>query len=341
MKINVIAVDLAKNVFQVHGYSSTGERVLAKRVNRVGFQRLLEGLERDRLVVMEACGASHYWGRVCYRLGHRVQLLAAQHVRPYVVGNKTDSHDADAIYEASRRGRLRSVPVKTLEAQDVMLSHRMRERRKKARVALVNQIRGFLAERGLVCGQGVAKLRSFMRDVIARGASGEVTATLVTALEELQAEWRTLDEELMQAERRIRKHARSTPACRRLETTPGIGVLTSSAAVALAGDGSSFESSRQFSSWVGVTPKEHSSGEQRHLGGITKRGDGYLRMLLVHGARAVVAKAKYKEDAFSRWVVALIERRGYNKAVVAVANKNARIIWALLRSDDVYRPASG
>lgn len=338
MEISVVAVDLAKNVFQVHGYTRVGERVLAKRVNRAGFVRLLGELPVGCEVVMEACGSGHHWARSCQRLGLRVRLLPPQHVKAYVVGNKTDRHDAEAIYAASQRRELRAVPVKSVAEQDVLVAHRVRERRKKARVALMNQVRGLLAERGQVCGQGVTKLRAQVAATLAQGPCDEITASFLALLFELQAEWRALDEGMAAAEREIRRHARTTPACQQLQTMPGIGPITASAAVAMAGDGSAFRNGRQFAAWVGVTPKEHASGEKRRLGAITKRGDAYLRSLLVHGARAVVRTAT-QDDPFSHWVRALVERRGHNKAVVAVANKNARIVWALLRSGAAFRTA--
>lgn len=337
-EISVVAVDLAKNVFQVHGFSRSGERILAKRLNRAGFVRLLGELPVSSEVVMEACGSGHHWARACQRRSLRVRLLPPQHVKPFVVGNKTDRHDADAIYAASQRRELRAVPVKSVAEQDVLMAHRVRERRKRARVAVMNQVRGLLAERGQVCGQGVAALRALLSTTLAHGPEGEITASFLTQLGELQAEWRGLDEQVASAEREIRRHARTTPACQQLETMPGVGPITASAAVAMAGDGSAFRDGRQFAAWVGVTPKEHASGEKRRLGGITKRGDAYLRSLFVHGARAVV-RAATGDDARSRWIRALVERRGHNKAVVAVANKNARIVWALLRTGETYRAA--
>jgi transposase len=220
----------------------------------------------------------------------------------------------------------------------VLVGHRVRERRKKARVALLNQVRGLLAERGVVCGQGVATLRATLAATIAQAPTEEVSAGFIAMLLELQAEWRALDQQVDAAERQIRQHARTTPACVRLQKVPGVGPITASAVLAMAGDGSAFRNGRQFAAWVGVTPKEHASGEKRRLGGITKRGDAYLRSLLIHGARAVVRTAT-RDTPYERWIRALVERRGHNKAVVAVANKNARIVWALLASGQAYRAA--
>jgi transposase len=336
MKINVLAIDLAKSVFQVHGFSATGERLLAKRLSRRRFGQWLQVQDRCE-VVMEACGSAHYWGRWLLELGYRVRLIPPQHVRGYVVGNKTDGNDADAIYEASQRRRLRWVPVKTVEQQDALLAHRVRERRQKARIAVLNQIRGLLAERGLVCGQGVVALRRLVESLLEAGAAGQVTEYFVQQLAELRAEWRHLEEQIKQAERAIQAHVRASPACQRLMEARGIGVLTASAAVATVGQARQFHSARQMAAWLGVTPRERSSGERRQLGGVTKRGDPYLRTLMIHGARSTVKAARGKDDAYSRWIQALVQRRGFNKAVVAVANKNARILWVLLTRGERYR----
>lgn len=340
MDTTTIAVDLAKNVFQVHGFSGSGERVLVKRTGRIGFARLMAEWPVRCEVVMEACGSGHYWGRFLVGLGYRVRLLPPQHVRAYVVGNKTDGKDADAIYQASRRRDLRAVPLKNVAQQDDLLAHRLRERRKKARVALLNQVRGFLAERGLVCGRGVAALQRLVREVLARPAGAEVTGYFLQQLAQLWQEWQQLDQQIAAAERLIIEHFRETPACRQIAEIEGIGPITASAVVASVADAGGFRNGRQMAAWVGVTPKEHSSGETRRLGAMTKRGDVYLRTLLVHGARAAVRAALRKDDPRSRWIQALVQRRGHNKAVVAVANKNVRILWAMLTTGECYRSAT-
>jgi transposase len=341
MQINAIAVDLAKNVFQVHGYSGTGERVLCKRLGRQKFARLLrDELDGSCDVVMEACGSAHYWGRCLRDWGYRVRLIPPQHVRAYVVGNKTDGNDADAIYEASQRRGLRDVPVKSLAQQDVLLAHRMRERRKKARVGLVNQLRGALAERGLVCGRGLKPLRELVHKALAESITDQITPYFLEHLQALWSEWQALDAQIEAAGRTIAEHARHDPACQSIQAVEGIGPITASALVASVGDPANFRSGRQMAAWLGVTPKERSSGDSRRLGGITKRGDRYLRTLLIHGGRAVIKAASKRDSARNRWARALVERRGTNKAAVAVANKNARIVWALLTTGECYRPAA-
>jgi len=340
MQISTIAVDLAKNIFQIHGFSGTGERRLVKRLSRSGFERLMRELPVRCEVVMEACGSGHFWARFLIGLGYRVRLIPPQHVRAYVVGNKTDGKDADAIYQASGRKDLRAVPVKTVAQQDELLAHRVRERRKKARVALMNQVRGFLAERGLVCGRGTAALRRLVQNVLAHSVCGEVTCFFCEQLAGLWREWQDLDDQIAVAERVIRTHFQSTAACQQIAEVGGIGPITASALVAQVGDARSFRSGRQMAAWIGVTPREHSSGETRRLGSISKRGDTYLRTLLVHGARAAVRSALGKDDPRSRWIAALVKRCGHNKAVVAVANKNVRILWALLTTGECYRSAA-
>lgn len=337
MKISVFSVDLAKGKFQVHGFDALGERRLAKTLSRVGMQRLFAEREERGEVVMEACGSAHYWGRYLEALGYRVRLIAAQHVKPFVVGNKTDANDADAIYEASRRAGIRSVPIKSIAQQDDLLVHAHRERLVKARTALVNQLRGELAERGVVFGKKTGVLRCGVVAFLEQEAGGEVTGYLQRWVNERLDEWRALDERIKACEREMQHTYRTNPACMQIGAVEGIGLITATATVATVGDARQYESGRHFSAWLGLTPKERSSGQTRHLGGITKRGNSYLRKLFVHGARAAVLAAKRKTDARSRWINTLVERRGHNKAVVALANKNARIVWALLSSGECYR----
>jgi transposase len=338
MKITVYAVDLAKNKFQVHGFDAHGERRAAKTLSRSGMLKFFDGREAAGVeVVMEACASAHYWGRRLLGLGYRVRLIPAQHVRAYVLGNKTDANDADAIYAVSRRKDIRAVPVKTVAQQDALLVHSTRERLIVARTALINQIRGVLAERGVVFGQKPAVLRHGLIAWLETPAAGESTETLQQWVRARRDEWAALDAQIATCDREMRQWYQATPACAQIGEVEGIGIISATAVVASVGDARQFDSGRQFSSWLGLTPKERSSGAMRHLGGITKRGDGYLRKLLVHGARAAVLAASRKQDTRSRWINALVERRGHNKAVVAVANKNARIVWALLTTGECYR----
>lgn len=337
MKISAYAVDLAKNKFQVHGFDARGERRVAKTLTRSGMLKYFDGHESGTEVVMEACASAHYWGRHLLELGYRVRLIPAQHVRAYVLGNKTDANDADAIYAVSQRKDIRPVQVKTVAQQDALLVHNTRERLIAARTALINQLRGVLAERGVVFGQRVHVLRRELTAWLETPPEGEVTPLLKQWVRERWAEWDALAEQITHCDQQMKQWYQATPACIQVGEVEGIGVITATAVVASVGDAQQFDSGRQFASWLGLTPKERSSGAMRHLGGITKRGDGYLRKLLVHGARAAVLAARGKRDTRSRWINALVERCGHNKAVVALANKNARILWALLTTGECYR----
>lgn len=339
MDVTTFAVDLAKQVFQVHGFTSHGERVVARRLSRGRFVRYLAERPERGLVVMEACAAAHHWGRELEALGYRVRLIPPQHVAALRMGNKTDGNDADAIYEASRRPKMRFVAVKSEAQQDVLALHRVRERLVGRRTALINQIRGLLGERGHVYGRRRGVLRRAIPELLCR--EGALTPVLAELLGELWAEFCELDRRIGELERRLKRLHRASEPCRRLGAIEGVGELTATAVAAAIVDGSAFGSGRQFAASLGLTPREHSSGTYRQLGGITKRGDGYLRKLFIHGGRAAVQAALRgdKDDARSRWIRALVERCGKNKAAVAVANKNARISWALLRRGECYRAA--
>jgi transposase len=343
MEITVFSVDLAKSKFQVHGFDARGEKRYGKTLKRSDFLPFFQRQAQRCEVVMEACGSAHHWGRRLSTLGYRVRLIPPQFVKPFVVGNKTDANDADAIYEASRRDKIRSVPIKRIEQQDALLSHSTREQWIKVRTAVVNQIRGELAERGIIFGKRIAVLRQGLKSLLAEPLSGELTAAFCQWLRQRLEDWQLLDGRIKACERAMQAHYEATPACEQIGQACGIGLMTATATVAMVGDARQFRSARHFSAWLGVTPKEHSSGERRQLGGLTKRGDIYLRKLYVHGARAVVnastrratlGKALTERD---QWIQALIARRGFNKACVAVANKNARMVWAMLTSGECYR----
>lgn len=344
MEITVFSVDLAKTKFQVHGFDARGEKRFGKTLKRDQFLVFFRDQARRAQVVMEACGGAHHWGRQLLELGYRVLLIPPQFVKPFVVGNKTDANDADAIYEASRRPKVRPVWVKRIEQQDALLVHSTREQWVKMRTALVNQIRGELAERGIVFGKRIGVLRLGLQKLLSEETTSEVTERFRTWLTQRQVDWRLMDERIKACESDMQTQYHSTPACAQIGAARGIGLMTATATAALVGDGRQFTSARHFSAWLGVTPKEHSSGERRQLGGLTKRGDIYLRKLYVHGGRAVVAAVARKVKAGQplneqdRWIQALVARRGFNKATVAVANKNARMVWAMLTRGECYRP---
>jgi transposase len=344
MEISVFSVDLAKNKFQAHGFDARGEKRLGKTLKRAQFLSFFAAQPERCEVVMEACGGAHFWGRRLLELGYRVRLIPAQFVKPFVVGNKTDANDADAIFEASRRASIRPVPIKCIEQQDALLAHATREQWLKMRTALVNQIRGELAERGVVFGKGIAVLRRELQTMLAADLSGDVTPAFQAWLRQRQQDWIGFDARIKECERQIQRHYQDAAACEQIGEVNGVGLLTATATVALVNDGKQFPSARHFGAWLGLTPKEHSSGERRMLGGLTKRGNIYLRKLFVHGARAVINASLRKRktgralNERDQWIQVLVERRGFNKACVAVAHKNARIVWALLTSGECYRP---
>lgn len=286
---------------------------------------------------MESCGGAHYWARELAALGHEVRLIAPQFVSPYRRGGKNDDNDARAICEAAGRPDMRFVPVKSIEQQAVLTMHRARTPLIGERTALVNQIRGLLAEFGIVVRQGVSALRQALPDVLEDGENAlPVMAREVVA--ELDGRLRDLEARACEYDRRIALLAKQMPTASRLMQVPGIGPLTATALVASVGDARTFSSGRQFAAWLGLVPKQYSSGGTTRLGRITRRGDRYLRTLLVHGARALVCRAPQRHDARSEWVQAVRARHGFNKATVALAAKNARIVWALLVRDQHFQP---
>lgn len=322
--------------FRFTVFDRHGEKRVVKTLSRSTFMQFFVVREERCRVVMEACASAHHFGRRLRVLGYAVKLLPAQYVAQLVIGNKHDANDADAIFEASCRPKVRAVPVKTLAQQDVLAVHRVRERLMRSRTALMNQMRGLLSERGVVFGQRVGTFKRGLSAVLEQ-SDGEVTAPLRELLAELRAELQSLEQRIAAQDARLGRIYRHSVQCQQIGEVEGIGALTATAMVAAIGDARVFASGRQLSAWLGLTPKEHSSGQRRQLGGMSKRGDGYLRKLMVHGARAAVLVSKAKTDVRSRWIQALVQRRGHNKAVVALANKNTRIAWALLRTGECYR----
>ena len=337
MKLTTIGLDIAKTVFHAVAMNSEGRLIKKKQLKRQQVLRYTAQLEPCTLV-MEACGGAHYWAREFMAQGHQVKLIAPQYVKPYVKGNKNDYNDAEAIAEAAQRPSMRFVPIKSVEQQDVQNIHRQRERLKKGRTALVNQIRGLLAEYGVVIRQGVTAVRKALPWILEDGDNG-LTPCARESFADLLDELRVLDEQLERCERRIEAVNQDNEVCRRLDEILGIGAITASATYAAAGDGKDFVNGRHFSAWLGLVPGQHSSGGKATLLGISKRGNAYLRTLFIHGARAVLRHSTQKEDPFSRWAQAVLERRGHNRACVAVANKMARIAWVVMAKGERYRPA--
>lgn len=333
------SVDLASTVFQVHGFDSQHQRVSKRRLSRKQFAAWCQALAMGSLVVMEATGSAHHWGRVLQAREIRVKLLPPQHVKAMVIGNKTDANDADAIYEASLRPKVQPVPVKSAEQQALLAEHRRREALKRDRTRTINQIRALLREFGILVGQRGGPFRRQL-PLILEDAENALPMRARQLLAEESDDLRYQDDRINTIETRIKAQAYSQDDCIRLMAIEGIGPISATALVATIGADRRFSRSRQFAASLGLVPREHSSGTRHQLGAITKRGNGYLRYLLVHGARAVVAAAKGKSDPRSRWIQALEARAGTNKTVVAIANKNARIVWALLSRGETYRGAS-
>lgn len=326
-----IAVDLAKNVFEIAASKEPGRVCLLKRVSR---SRLLPFFAQQppSTVLLEACGSSHHWARHLQDLGHRVLLLPPHHVRRYVLRDKTDSADTTALLEAHRNEEISPVPVKTLNQQTLACLHRTRSGWILTRTARINAIRGLLRELGITIPQGPRHLLPGLQAALASGTIPEALhPALLSAAEEIQQ----LEGKIRQAELQLKALSGCLPPVQRLLTIPGIGLLTATALVAFVGDPSRFRSGRRFSSYLGLVPREHSSGERRHLGSITKRGDTYLRTLLIHGARSVLLAAKRHThpDRLRCWALSLQNRRGHNRATVALANKLARIAWAVWTRD--------
>jgi len=337
MKITTLGIDLAKNVFQVHGVNEHGKAVLKKQLKRDKVCEFFVNLP-PCLIGMEACGGAHHWARKLQAFGHTVRLMAPQFVKPYVKTNKNDAADAEAICEAVSRPNMRFVPPKNVEQQAVLSVHRVRQGFVGARTALANQIRGLLAEFGLVVPQGISHVCARVPDLI-EDASNELPGSFRLLIERLLDHLKELDRQVGELEAQIKTSHRESEASRKLEKIPGIGPITASALIATIGDAKNFENGRQLAAWLGLVPRQSSSGGKTTLLGISKRGDTYLRTLLIHGARSAVRAFQGKQDQSGNlWLQRLLGRRNVNVTAVALANKNARIVWALLALGRDYEP---
>lgn len=335
MKFTRCGVDIAKRVFQVHGVDARGVVQVQRKLVR---GKVLEFFaQREPCVIgIEACAGAHYWARELGKLGHTVKLMAAQFVQPYRKSGKNDSNDAEAICEAVGRPNMRFVPIKSTEQQAVLCWHRARSLAVGQRTAQVNQIRGLLGEFGVVVPQGITSLRRQLPQILEDAENGlpDLGRQL---LGELLAQVRELDRKIASYEAQIEQFAHCNEAAGRLMSVPGVGPLTASALVGTVGDARVFANGRQFAAWLGLTPRQHSSGGKTRLGSISKRGDIYLRTLLIHGARAALRHVGRRSDPKSVWAAKLMQRRPTNVAAVALAAKHARILWALLARDTQYR----
>ena len=335
MKITTIGIDLAKNVMQIHGVDGRGKTVLKRQLKRAQMAAYFANLE-PCLIGMEACGSAHHWARKLEKLGHTVRLMAPQFVKPYVKTNKNDAADAEAICEAVSRPNMRFVPIKNGEQQAVLSLHRARQGFVKARTAQANQIRGLLSEYGIVIPKGISHIAKRLPEILEDGEK-ELPGVFRLLLQRLGEHLKELDRQVGELEVQIQSWHRENDLSRKLAQIPGIGPITASALVATIGDAKNFENGRQLAAWLGLVPRQHSSGGKATLLGISKRGDTYLRTLLIHGARAVIRVAERKAGYAGSWLARLIGRRNPNVAAVALANKNARVVWALLAQERNYQ----
>lgn len=330
MDRKTIAIDLAKDVFELAIDGGSG--IERQRLSRVRFQQFTASLPPARIII-EACGSAHHWARWLRARGHEVFLLPAQHVKAYRRGNKTDRSDALALLQADRVGDITPVPVKSIEQQNLQHLHRLREQWKATRVARINALRGILREHGHAFP---AATDTFLANAMETVEHDPALAMLRPSLHALQAEITFLEDQMAEVERQLKELTRHNPEVQALQTVAGIGLLTATATVAAVGTPQHFKSGRQFAAWLGITPREHSSGNRRSMGSITRRGNVYLRTLFIHGARSALLSAKRtaklhpeKLTSLQKWALDLEQRAGHNKAAVGLANKMARIAWAV------------
>lgn len=336
MEISTIGIDLAKESFQIHAVDERGKTVIKKKLKRKEMMTFFANL-KPCLIGIEACSSSHYWARKLDSMGHVVKLMAPQFVKPYVKTNKNDAADAEAICEAVTRPSMRFVATKNIQQQTMLSIHRVRSLLVAERTAMTNQTRGLLSEFGIVIPQGIKVLRARLPDIL-EDAENELSPDMRELITMLSDRIQSITEKVDELELKIKQSNKQNEHIKRLEDIPGIGPLTASAFVATIGNVDAFKNGRELAAFLGLVPRQHSTGGKQNLLGISKRGDSYLRTLLIHGARAVIRFAESKQDT-SPWLVDLIRRRNKNIAAVALANKNVRIIWAMLARDTAFNPA--
>jgi transposase len=334
MNRNVVGLDIAKNIFHLYSQSAEGKD-LKKKLKRIDMLAYFANLPAS-LIGIESCGGAHYWARELTKLGHEVVLLNARFVKAFVVGNKNDFNDAEAIFTAVTRPNKRTVAVKDDAQQDMQMLHRLRQERVEERTALVNQIRGFLAERGIVLPISVNVIRKSLPGLL-EDADNALTPLSRELFSEQYQRLVALDGDIKTHEQRISRLCEQNTLSRRFRDVPGVGPITATIMAADIGDGKGYTKSRDYAASLGVVPRQHSSGDKQVLLGISKRGNSYLRTLLIHGARSALKYCSGKTDPLNLWLQGLIERRGFNKAAVALANKNARILWAMATQDRAYQ----
>jgi len=338
MHIASVGIDLGKTTFHLVALDDRGKVVIKNKFSRQQLLAFTANLPAS-LVGIEACSGAHFIGATLRDQGHDVRLIPAQFVKPFLKSNKNDFLDAEAIAEAVARQNMRFVPIKTDEQLDLQALHRVRDRLVHRRTALINQIRGFLLERGIVFPTGAANLRNRMAAIL-EDAEQNLTPRMRRVLAHLWREWKELNAEIDSVSEEIDTIAENDPACRRLRQIPGVGPLVATATVAAIGNGAAFRKGREFAAWLGLIPRQHSTGGKPRLLGISKRGNVYLRRMFIHGARAMLLRVKYDTGRLGQWAHELDLRAPRNKVVVAVANKLARIAWAVLATGNEYRNAA-
>ncbi len=334
MKIKLLGIDLAKNIFQVCALNQANKVVFNRKVKRDKLSSLIANTP-PTIVAMESCSSAHFWGRLFSQQGHQVILIPAQHVKPFVHGGKSDSHDALAICEAAQRPSIHSVPIKTIEQQDMQLLHRLRQRHIQHSTSLANQIRSLSREYGLIFPLGINKLIALIPAAL-EDASNELSTIARRALFDHYQELLHARKSATELLKQIQQLAAQHPDFEALKVVPGIGDLTASAYIASVGNGHQFKRGREVSAWLGMVPRQYGTGGKMQLGGITKNGDRYLRSLLIHGARAAISRSSKNCPPLKAWVEPIIARRGYNKAVVALANKLCRIAWVIVAKGEPF-----
>tara|TARA_B110000211_G_scaffold31933_1_gene32360 strand:- start:173 stop:1189 length:1017 start_codon:yes stop_codon:yes gene_type:complete len=334
MNSNVISIDLAKNIFQVCLFNEHRMPIINKKVTRANLFMTVMKLDADR-IVMEACYSSNYWGREFQALGKKVDLIPPYQVKPFVVGNKNDANDAVAIGEASYRPKAVFVPVKSISQQDIQSLHRIRERAVKTRTAVANQMRGLLSEYGIILPKKMSVLRKEVPFVL-EDAEQPLSTTARSFIADLYDELIVHDKQIKRQELALKALLKNDDNYQRVRQIPGIGPIVGSALISAVGDARQFKNGRKMSVWIGLTPLQHASGENSRMGGMSKRGNRTLRKLLIDGARSVITAVENKTDPLSIWIQTLLTRRPWAKVVVALANKLARMAWAVLAKQEQY-----
>ncbi len=333
-KLQLLEIDLGKQSFHIHGITKEGE-MISKKVTRSKLETTVQELSPET-VAMESCASAHHWGRSFEAMGYRVRLIHPRFVSPFVKGSRNDAVDAEAIHEAALRPTMRFVPVKATEQQDLQMLHRTRDRLITQRTGLINHIRGLLGEYGVVIPVGAFRFRKDIRNAVAEAS---LSALAKHSFDSLVVEFEALDKRVAEIDRKLVAICRTDARCKRLTTLPGVGPVIATALIAAVDDGRHFSSGRALAAWIGLVPRQYTTAGKPRLGGIGKRGNQYLRRQLIHGARSVLIRIAGRSDRRAKWAQDLLARVGHNKTLVAIANKTARIAWAVLRSGEKYRAA--